>query len=443
MVPQKNEGTAHDFVADPIDAYTDGDWVKARGTTLGADNGIGAATALAVLEDGGLEHGPVEALFTVDEEAGMTGARELEAGALKGAAMINLDTEREGEIFIGCAGGVDLWARIFVEFDEWGEDNSMGMVGYSANNPTKPVGYEQDNHSKTVWHAPQNNNYATARLSVTGLKGGHSGMDINLGRGNAIKILARILYKAAAEFDVKLSSLKGGTVRNAIPREAFCEFAIPQINYDDFVRRISELEAAIKAELSVADPDVKISVEKSSGKISRVMTLNSRRRLINALNACQNGVIRMSDSVPGVVETSSNLAIVDVTDRIAEVQCLLRSSVDTARDAAAAMAEAAFKLAGAEVRISGEYPGWNPDPFSRLLAALKKNYRDTFGEEAAVKVVHAGLECGIIAAKYPNMEFASIGPTIEHAHSPDERLHIGSVEKCWKFLTTVLKQGGW
>jgi len=403
MVPQKNEGTAHDFLTDPINAYIDGDWMKARGTTLGADNGTGAAIALAVLEDAALQHGPIEALFTVDEEAGMTGAKGLEPGVLKGSVFINLDTEDEGEIFIGCAGGVDLRAVIPVDYDS------------------------------------TDKNCAEILLSVTGLKGGHSGLDINLGRGNAVKILIRCLHRVCAEFNnICISSIRGGSVRNAIPREAFCELTTPQNDLDRFTRHIKEFENIVKAELSVSDSGVTIGVGTPRNKITKVMTPDSQIRLIRALYACPNGVIRMSDDAPGIVETSGNLAIVNAADNGVEAQCLLRSLVDTARDDLAAMAESAFSLAGAEVRVSGEYPGWKPDPHSRLLNSMKKVYRETFGVDPAVKVVHAGLECGIIAAKYPQMEFVSVGPTIKHPHSPDECLHIPSVEKFWKYLTAAL-----
>jgi len=405
MVPQKNEGTAHDFLTNPIDAYIDGDWMKARGTTLGADNGIGAAAALAVLEDATLQHGPIEALFTVDEEAGMTGAKGLSSDFLKGKAFINLDTEDEGEIYIGCAGGVDVESVIPIKFAE-------------------PI--------------PDDGDYAKRLLSVTGLRGGHSGLDINLGRGNAIKMLARCLEVGITDFGVMISSIRGGSVRNAIPREAFCELIIPESKAFMFMTYVNFYNHVMKRELLMEEPDLLVSFEPSKNETTRFMTPHFQRSLIRILGKCLNGVMQMIGGTPSVVETSSNLAIINTTDAAVEVQFLVRSSVDAARDALAKTIKSSFYQTGTKVRISGEYPGWKPDPNSRLLGTLKEVYHDTFGEAPAVKVVHAGLECGIIAAKYPKMEFVSIGPTIKHPHSPDERLHIPSVEKFWKYLTAAL-----
>ena len=407
MVPQKNEGTAHDFLADPIEAYVAGEWMRARGTTLGADNGIGAALALAVLENANLTHGPIEALFTVDEEAGMTGAKGLEPGLLKGRAFINLDTEDEGEIYIGCAGGKDVEAAIPIKFAERVFDGESG---------------------------------ARLLLSVTGLRGGHSGLDINLGRGNAIKILARCLQAGITDFGVMISSIRGGSVRNAIPREAFCELALPQSKAFMFMTYVNFYNHVMKSEYSEAEPDLSVSFEPSGGGAARFMSPQFQRGLIRALCKCPNGVIKMSGGAPDAVETSSNLAIVRTADAAVEVQFLVRSAVDAERDALAEKVKSSFYQSGAEVRAGGEYPGWKPDPNSRLLQAMKKTYNETFGEAPAVKVVHAGLECGIIAAKYPEMEFVSVGPTIKHPHSPDERLHIPSVEKFWNYLTAVLKR---
>jgi len=405
MVPQKNENTTHDFLTDPIDTYIDGDWMMARGTTLGADNGIGAAAALAVLEDATLQHGPIEALFTIDEEAGMTGAKGLSSDFLKGSAFINLDTEDEGEIYIGCAGGVDVEAVIPIEFAE-------------------PI--------------PQDGDYAKLLLSVTGLRGGHSGLDINLGRGNAIKILARCLEAGVTDFGVMISSIRGGNVRNAIPREAFCELTLPESKAFMFMTYVNFYNHVMKREYLTEEPDLSVGFEPSTSETARFMAPQFQRGLIRILGKCPNGVARMIDGVPDVVETSSNLAIINTTDAAVAVQFLARSSVDAARDSLAETIKSSFYQTGTKVRISGEYPGWKPDPNSRLLGALKDVYRDTFGEAPAVKVVHAGLECGIIAAKYPKMEFVSIGPTIKHPHSPDERLNIPSVEKFWKYLTAAL-----
>ncbi|MDR0305343.1 MAG: aminoacyl-histidine dipeptidase [Chitinispirillales bacterium] len=405
MVPQKNEGSLHDFLTDPIIPYVDGEWVKARGTTLGADNGIGAAVALAVLEDRSMIHGPVEALFTVDEEAGMTGAKNFSAGMLTGKAFINLDTGHEEEIITGCAGGLDVTASI-------------------------PVEYEQAAGSTEFF-----------LLSVNGLRGGHSGLDINLGRANAIKVLVRALYKISGELDIRISSIRGGSARNAIPREAFCKLAVPKERLEEFTRYIRQIEIEIKSELSLTDPDLKINIDISNQEHSAVMTPRSQLCLIRSLYACPDGVFRLSGKVPGIVETSGNLAIVNTGENTVEAQCLLRSLAGTAKDDLAAMVESTFKLAGADVRFDGEYPGWEPDPNSQLLGIMKKVYAETFGRDAVVNVVHAGLECGIIGAKYPDMEFVSVGPTIKYAHSPDERLHIESVGRFWKILVTVLKLG--
>ncbi|MFW5813615.1 MAG: aminoacyl-histidine dipeptidase [Fibrobacterota bacterium] len=402
MVPQKNEGTVHDFLTDPIVPFVDGEWVRARGTTLGADNGIGAAAALAVLEDTSLAHGPLEALFTVDEESGMTGAMNLASGVLRGSALVNLDTEDEGEVYIGCAGGVDVLIDI-------------------------PVSRE-----------PVQEGVAFA-LAVRGLKGGHSGLDINLGRGNAIRVLVRCLYKAANDFGLRIDSVRGGSVRNAIPREAFSEVVLPEGKASEFRQYVRDFETTVKTELQVADPAVEVTVDSVSVPQS-VLSFGSQLKLLRALYSCPNGVIRMSDRVKGVVETSGNLAMIASEDEKVEVQCLLRSSVDSARDDLCCAVESAFAPAGAMVDFSGGYPGWDPDPQSSLLRTMKQVYRDLFGNEPQVKVVHAGLECGIIKAKYPDLELVSVGPTIRYPHSPDERVHIGSVGKFWSYLVGTLAE---
>ncbi len=403
MVPQKNEGTDHDFLKDPINPYIDGEWVKARGTTLGADNGIGVAAALAVLEDKELRHGPLEALFTIDEESGMTGALNLQPGVLEGKTLINLDTEHEGEIFIGCAGGIDAQIKLPVSY----ENAASEMV---------PLG-----------------------IAVKGLKGGHSGIDIDLGRGNAIKILTRFLYISLSRFDFRICSIRGGSVRNAIPREAFCSVMLPREQVDSFCNSSEQFELVVKSELSLSDPGVSV-VMSSAVESLPVLTSKSQLALLRSLYACPNGVIRMSDRVIGVVETSSNLAIIKNHDDYIEVQCLLRSSIDTARDDLCCAVESAFESNGASVAFTGAYPGWIPDPEASVLKVMKRVYAALFGEEPEIKVVHAGLECGIIGAKYPQMELVSIGPTMRSPHSPDECLQIDTVDKFWRFLVGTLKE---
>lgn len=401
MVPQKNEGTEHDFLTDPIIPYVDGEWVRAKGTTLGADNGIGAAAALAVLEDENLKHAPLEALFTIDEESGMTGAMNLDSGLLKGKALINLDTEDEGEIYIGCAGGVDVSAELLVA----------------------------RNHLEGERKA--------FTLAVRGLRGGHSGLDINLGRSNAIKLLVRCLYKAVSDYDVRISSIQGGSVRNAIPREAFCTLVLPEDKAGQFRTYVTRFETVVKSELQVADPDVEITISDTPDPDS-VLSSESQLKLLRALYCCPHGVVRMSDRLSSVVETSGNLASIRSTDENVRIQYLLRSSVDSAMDDLSCAVESAFSLAGAKVEFSGGYPGWKPDPDSSLLEAMKRAYQDLFTNEPQVKVVHAGLECGIIKAKYPDLELVSVGPTIKYPHSPDEAVHIGSVDKFWAFLLQAL-----
>jgi dipeptidase D len=402
MVPQKNNDTIHDFENDPIDAYVDGEWVKARGTTLGADNGIGAAAAMAVLADKSLEHGPIEALFTIDEETGMTGAFGLANDLLKGDILLNMDSEDEGELYIGCAGGVDTTA-VF-------EHKPVNVVGAVA-----------------AW-----------KLEVKGLKGGHSGLDINLGRGNANKILTRILWKANRDFNISIHSIDGGSLRNAIPREASAIVVAPREHMDEFENLVKEMRGAMINELKNTEPDLQIiltGVDNPSTIIEPAVTKN----LLSALYACPNGVIRMTDDMPGVVETSNNLAIVKSTDEKIEVAALQRSAVDSAKDDLCNMIRSVFELAGAEVNHTGNYPGWKPDVDSPILNTMKNVYNSKYGKTPKVKVIHAGLECGIIGGAYPGLDMISFGPTIRHPHSPDEKVHIASVGLFWDFLRETLK----
>jgi dipeptidase D len=402
MVPQKNNDTKHDFETDPIDAYVDGEWVKARGTTLGADNGIGAATAMAVLADNSLEHGPLEALFTIDEETGMTGAFSLSTDFLKGDILLNMDSEDEGELYIGCAGGVDTTA-IF-------EYKTMNVVG-----------------ATTAW-----------KLDVKGLKGGHSGLDINLGRGNANKIITRILWQANREFQLQVSSIEGGSLRNAIPREASAVVVAPKENEDKIASLINDLSAKIKSELRNVEPDLAITL--SGTKIPEsVIDPLVMKNVLNGIYACPNGVIRMTDDMPGVVETSTNLAIVKSNGQKVEINSLQRSAVDSAKDDLCNMIRSVFEMAGAEVNHAGSYPGWKPNVDSPILNAMKNVYSNKFGKTPEVKVIHAGLECGIIGGAYPGLDMISFGPTIRHPHSPDEKVNIETVGLFYDFLLETLK----
>lgn len=401
MVPQKNSAISHDFEKDPIIPYIDGSWVKAKDTTLGADNGIGASIMLAVLESKNISHGPIEALFTVDEEIGMVGALGLKPDFLKGKKLLNLDTEEEGQIYIGCAGGID----------------SSAKISYIEELP--------------------NPNYIAYTVTIKGLKGGHSGIDIHLGRGNAIKLLNRILFSGSTLFDLRLSSFHGGSVRNAIPREAQACITIPTEHKHSFQSFILQYEKLLRSEFHGSETDLEIELVKTSPP-KKVMSLQSQSNLLRAVYACPNGVIRMSSRVQDVVETSNNLAIIDCKNGSAELHCLLRSSIGSSRKDLEIAVSSALTLAGAAVEFSGDYPEWEPNPDSRLLKLMMDVYESVTGDLPEVKVVHAGLECGIIGSKYPDMEMVSCGPTIQFPHSPDERVDIASVKKFWEYLIMVL-----
>ncbi len=402
MVPQKNSDTKHDFENDPIDAWIDGEWVKARGTTLGADNGMGVAAAMAVLASKELVHGPVEALFTCDEETGMTGAFGLQAGWLKGDILLNMDSEDEGELYVGCAGGVN--GNIEFEYDE--------MI--------VPKGY------------------SPYKLTIKGLKGGHSGLDINLGRGNANKLLVRFLKFSTREMDVRLAEINGGGMRNAIPREAYAIVVVPTEVVSEFLNAVSKYESTYKAELSVSEPNLSFTAEETV-KPKSLIDERVQDDLIDSVYACPNGTIRLSDSMPGLVETSTNLATVKSENGVISVKCLLRSSVDSAKEDLCEQVESVFTLAGAMVRFDGGYPGWKPDPDSQILQEMKKIYENKFGRIPEVKAIHAGLECGILGANYPHWDMISFGPTMRFPHSPDEKVNIPTVAKFWDFLVETLK----
>lgn len=401
MVPQKNNDTKHDFEKDPILPRINGEWVCATGTTLGADNGIGVSAALAVLEDKELIHGPIEALFTIDEETGMTGAFGLKAGELNGDILLNLDSETEGELYVGCAGGVDATIR------------------FDFKKEAMPVGYQ------------------ALILSVKGMKGGHSGMDIILGRGNANKTLFRVL-KALEKFDCRLGEINGGSLRNAIPREAFCTIAIPTAKLSEAKAEVKNFESIVKNELSAVEPDVTISLEETCS-CSFLIDQDTARRVIRTVYACPNGIYRMSDSMENLVETSSNLAIVKTEGEQIVACALLRSSVDTAKADFAEMMASVVELAGGKIEFTGGYPGWKPNMHSPILETMTATYKKLFGRTPKVMAIHAGLECGLLGGVYKNWDMISFGPTIKHPHSPDEKVNINSVKLFWDYLTETLK----
>jgi dipeptidase D len=402
MVPQKNSATIHDFEKDPIQPYIDGEWVKAKGTTLGSDNGIGVASTLAVLEATDIAHGPIEALFTIDEETGMTGAFNLKSNVLKGTILMNLDSEDEGELFIGCAGGINT--SIVFKFKP--ESVPAGMKAFN--------------------------------ISLTGMKGGHSGVDIHLGRGNANKVMNRFLWKASRDLGLRLATIEGGSLRNAIPRESFVSAVLPANNEKTLLSWADEFSKTIKIELAAVEPDIKFEVV-STNMPSTVIDKPTQDRFLNGIYAAPNGVIRMISEMPEVVETSTNLAIIKSKENTIEVMCLLRSSVDSAKTDLANAMTSVFELAGATVEHDGAYPGWKPDVDSAILKTMKKVYKDLYGNTPEVKVIHAGLECGIIGDVYKGMDMISFGPTIRHPHSPDEKVNIPSVEKFWNYLVETLK----
>lgn len=403
MVPQKNSDKVHDFLKDAIEAVVDGEWVKANGTTLGSDNGLGVASTLAILASKTIEHGPLEALFTIDEETGMTGANGLGKGLLKGTILINLDSEIEGELCVGCAGGVNVNAK-----RDYAEEKS----------PAEMAAY---------------------KIIVKGLKGGHSGVDIALGRANSVKLLFRFLMQAEADFGIRISEAQGGDLRNAIPREAKAVVLVPEIKTGDFEAFVSNYQEMYKAEFAETEPDLTFTCEKVAVP-EKVMNAGDQYRIIRAVFVCPNGVQRMSQSMKGLVETSNNLAIVHCVNGKFEVYNLTRSSVDTARESTAWKVAAAFHLINAEVVLEGAYPGWKPDMNSPILKTMVKVYKNRYGSEPEVKAIHAGLECGIIGGVYKGLDMISIGPTIKYPHSPDEKVHIPSVAKFFDYLCETLKE---
>ncbi|ELY4512620.1 cytosol nonspecific dipeptidase [Cronobacter dublinensis] len=402
MVPQKNNDTVHDFTKDPIQPYIDGEWVKARGTTLGADNGIGMASALAVLADDSVEHGPLEVLLTMTEEAGMDGAFGLQAGWLQADILINTDSEEEGEIYMGCAGGIDFISTLKVSRE------------------AIPAGFE------------------TFKLTLKGLKGGHSGGDVHLGLGNANKLLARFLFAHAQDLDLRLVDFNGGTLRNAIPREAFATVAVPAAKAGELKALADTFLAILKNELSVKEKNITVLLEAATTD-KAALTAQSRDTFVALLNAMPNGVIRNSDVAKGVVETSLNVGVVTMNDDQAEIICLIRSLIDSGKDYVVGMLESLGKLAGAQTVAKGSYPGWQPDASSPVMHLVRETYQRLFNKTPNIQVIHAGLECGLFKKPYPQMDMVSIGPTITGPHSPDEQVHIESVGQYWTLLTELLK----
>ena len=402
MVHQKNAGTDFDFDTQGIEMYVDGDWVRAKGTTLGADNGLGVATIMAILESTDISHPAIEALFTIDEETGMTGAMGLKGGLLKGEILLNLDTEEDDEIDIGCAGGLDVTA--VREYNE--EEVPENSVGYT--------------------------------IKVSGLNGGHSGMDIHKGLGNANKIMNRLLFDSFENFGLQISEIDGGSLRNAIPRESVAKVIISEIFDEAFVFDMQEVINDIKTEFKTTEPNLNISIEKSNLPAS-VMDLGVQEGLIRAIYTAHNGVYRMSADIEDLVETSNNIARVIVKDGKVKVGCLTRSSVESSKLDLANALRSAFELIGCEVTLSGSYPGWTPNVNSPILEVLKEIYEKQNGEKPNVVACHAGLECGILGTNYPDMDMISFGPTIKGAHSPDERASIKSAQKYWKFVLEILQ----
>jgi dipeptidase D len=403
MVHQKNNDTDFDFDTQGIEMYVDGDWVRAKGTTLGADNGLGVATIMAILESTTIPHPAIEALFTIDEETGMTGAMGLKGGLLQGEILLNLDTEEDDEIDIGCAGGVDVTA--VAEYDE--EETPADSVGYT--------------------------------ITVKGLNGGHSGMDIDKGLGNANKIMNRLLFNGFEDFGLQISTINGGSLRNAIPRESVAQVAIAPIYDEAFTFDMQEIVNEIKTEFKTTEPNLEIVIEKSATTPTKVMPPMAQFYMVRSIYAAHNGVYRMSADFDNLVETSNNIAKVTVGNGKLQVENLTRSSVETSKFDLANALRSAFELMGCEVTFGGSYPGWTPNANSEILDVLTSIYEKQNGSKPHVVACHAGLECGILGTNYPEMDMISFGPTIKGAHSPDERANITSAQKYWKFVLEILE----
>ena len=403
MVPQKNNDTVHDFVKDPIQTYIDGEWVRAKGTTLGADNGMGVAAIMAIMEDNTLVHGPLEALITADEETGMYGAFGLKEGTLQGKMLLNLDSEEEGELYIGCAGGIDVTASL--DYKEVETD------------PTD----------------------IAIKITLKGLRGGHSGLEICEGRANANKLMVRLVREAIADYEARLAYWSGGNMRNAIPRECEVMLTIPAENEEELTGLVTYCEELFNEEFGAVETPITLKAERTElpkGEVPEEIQDN----LVNAIFACHDGVVRYIPTIPDTVETSSNLAIIRIGNGHAEFNILARSSSESMKEYVATSLECCFNMAGMKVELSGSYSGWQPNVNSPILKAMKESYNIQFGKQPEVKVIHAGLECGIIGATHPGLDMISFGPTLRSPHSPDERVFIPSVQKFYDFLLETLKQ---
>lgn len=403
MVPQKTNDSNHNFETDPIETYIDGDWVKARNTTLGADDGMAVATIMAIMEDDSLKHGPLEGFITADEESTMGGVNNMATDLLKGDILLNLDNETEGEMIIGSAGGVNLTATL--QYQDIATESGDAAV----------------------------------KISISNLLGGHSGLEINEGRANANKLMARLVQDAIANFEACLASWKGGNMRNAIPRDAEVVLCLPKENVEALKEMVDEWRTTFTGEYGFVEKNLTLTVEDCEMPASMVPE-EIQDNLVNALCACHNGVMRFIPEVPSIVETSSNLAIVEIGNGTAMFKVLIRSSRDTMRECCAESLESVFSMAGMKVELSGDYPAWQPNPQSEIVELMKEVYHELFNDENKVQVIHAGLECGVIGAKYPNMDMVSFGPTLRSPHTPNERCYIPSVEKYYQFVLATLER---
>ena len=402
MVHQKNSSTIFDFENEGINMFIEEDWVTADGTTLGADNGMGVAAIMAVLSSKEIQHPTIEALFTIDEETGMTGAMGLKPGLLEGEILLNLDTEEDDEIGMGCAGGVDITAtRKYSE--ELTPDNAKGFS-----------------------------------ITVKGLNGGHSGMDIHKGLGNANKIMNRLLFEGFTKFGLRISEINGGSLRNAIPRESKAIVSIDAVSMEIFLKEIQQLITRIKNEFLTVEPNLIIEIQKVTTP-EKVMEVGVQENFIKAIYTSLNGVYRMSPTISGLVETSNNIARVIAKEGLIKINCLTRSSSDSSKQDLTNSLKSAFELAGFDIEVSGEYPGWQPNIHSKILEVVSNIYEELHGKKARIAACHAGLECGILGQNYPTMDMVSFGPTILGAHSPDEKVSISSTQKFWNFLQEILK----
>lgn len=402
MVPQKNNDKVHNFENDPIETIIDGEWVRANGTTLGADNGIGVAAGMAILESKTIKHGPLELFITADEETGMYGAFGLQPGFLKGKLLLNMDSEDFGELYVGCAGGIDA------------------TITWKYQGVALPM------------------NDIALKINITGLKGGHSGLEINLGRANANKLLFRILKDAVSQYEARLAQVEGGNMRNAIPREGWAIITVPAEDKEDIIKLTQEYETLFNEEYHLTENKIVVTCTEVDTP-EQIIPEEIQDDLINAVTACPNGVFRMIPAIPDTVETSMNLSIVEANSSEISIKCLLRSSVDSKKEELASMVESVFTLAGAKVEFSGSYSGWNPNLDSTILHTMSEVYEKLYNTKPAVKVIHAGLECGILGAIEPKLDMVSFGPTIRHPHSPDEKVNIESVGKFWDFLVATLE----